>query len=78
MIITVLFGAVQDNESAVRAASLRSLGLLVTLPTLEEDAGFLMDLIDVTCKALQDENLGVRIKAAWAMASLCDGLVKRE
>lgn len=74
----MLFGAVQDDESAVRAASLRALGLLVTLPVLEEDEGFLMDMINITCTASQDRNLGVRIKAAWAMASLCDCLVKRE
>lgn len=78
MVITMLFGAVKDDESAVRAASLRALGLLVTLPVLEEDTGFLMDLIDVTCAASEDHNLGVRVKAAWAMASLCDCIVKRE
>ncbi|KAJ8687142.1 hypothetical protein QAD02_022936 [Eretmocerus hayati] len=78
MVITVLFGATQDEESAVRAASLRALGLLVSLPTLEEDTGFLLDLTDITCTASEDRNLGVRVKAAWALASLCDCLVKRE
>lgn len=74
----MLFGAVRDEESAVRAASLRALGLLVSLSTLEEDTGFLMDLTDITCSASEDRNLGVRVKAAWALASLCDCLVKRE
>lgn len=78
IVITVLFGAVRDEESSVRAASLRALGLLVCLATLEEDTGFLMDLTDVTCTASEDRNLGVRVKAAWALASLCDSLVKRE
>ncbi|XP_001604646.2 HEAT repeat-containing protein 6 [Nasonia vitripennis] len=78
IVITVLFGAVRDDESCVRAAGLRALGLLVSLATLEEDTGFLMDLTDVTCTASEDCNLGVRVKAAWALASLCDTLVKRE
>ncbi|XP_011066622.1 PREDICTED: HEAT repeat-containing protein 6 isoform X3 [Acromyrmex echinatior] len=46
LIITILFGAVRDEESAVRAAGLRALGMLVTLPSLEYDTGFLMDLAD--------------------------------
>lgn len=77
-IISALSGAVKDEESAVRAASLRALGMLVTLSTFEEDAGFLLDLTDMTCTASEDRNLGVRIKAAWALASLCDTLIKRE
>lgn len=74
----MLFGAVRDDESAVRAAGLRALGLLVVLPCLEEDTGFLLDLADITCVASEDRNLGVRIKAAWALASLCDCFIKRE
>ncbi|XP_026674753.1 HEAT repeat-containing protein 6 isoform X3 [Ceratina calcarata] len=81
LIITVLFGAVRDTESAVRAAGLRSLGMLVALPALREETGFLMDLADVVCStAADDANLGVRVKAAWALANLCDrlrGLVER-
>lgn len=78
LIITVLFGAAKDDEYAVRAASLRALGLLVCLSTLEEDTGFLMDLSDVTYAGADDTNLAVRVKAVWALASLCDCLVKRE
>ncbi|XP_043469715.1 HEAT repeat-containing protein 6 isoform X2 [Leptopilina heterotoma] len=78
LIITLLFGATRDQQSAVRAASLRTLGLLVSLPALEESIGFLMDLADITCLSLQDENLGVRIKSAWALASLCDCFIRIE
>ncbi|XP_076381767.1 HEAT repeat-containing protein 6 isoform X2 [Megalopta genalis] len=72
LIITVLFGAVHDEESAVRAAALRALGMLVTLPPLKEETGFLMDLADVICLNADDSNLGVRIKGIWALANLCD------
>ncbi|XP_058793535.1 HEAT repeat-containing protein 6 [Phymastichus coffea] len=78
LIITILFGATKDEECAVRAAALRALGLLVNLPTLEEDTGFLMDMVDITCTGAEDSNLGVRVKAIWALASLCDCLVNRE
>ncbi|XP_033230465.1 HEAT repeat-containing protein 6 isoform X2 [Belonocnema kinseyi] len=78
LIITLLFGATRDRASAVRASALRTLGILVALPALEEDAGFLMDLAEITFSTLQDSNLGVRIKAAWTLASLCDYLIRRE
>ncbi|XP_076678857.1 HEAT repeat-containing protein 6 isoform X1 [Andrena cerasifolii] len=74
LIITVLFGAVHDEESAVRAAGLRALGMLVTLPALKEETGFLMDLADMVCLTADDKNLGVRIKGVWALANLCDCL----
>lgn len=77
MIITVLFGAVRDTESAVRAAGLRSLGMLVTLPGFEEQTEFMMDLADIVCSTADDANLGVRIKGAWALANLCDRLYPR-
>ncbi|XP_053979487.1 HEAT repeat-containing protein 6 [Hylaeus volcanicus] len=78
LIITVLFGAVHDEESAVRAAGLRALGMLVTLPPLKEETGFLMDLADIVCLAADDTNLGVRIKGAWALANLCNCLSKEK
>ncbi|XP_015603052.1 HEAT repeat-containing protein 6 isoform X2 [Cephus cinctus] len=78
LVITILFGTVRDEESAVRAAALRALGMLVTLPTLEDDTGFLMDLADIVCTGLDDKNLGVRVKAAWTLANLCDCLVRQE
>ncbi|XP_003705551.3 HEAT repeat-containing protein 6 [Megachile rotundata] len=74
LIITVIFGAVHDKESAVRAAALRALGMLVTLPALKEETGFLMDLADIVCLTADDKNLGVRIKGAWALANLCNCL----
>ncbi|XP_020281763.1 HEAT repeat-containing protein 6 isoform X2 [Pseudomyrmex gracilis] len=78
LIITILFGAVRDEESAVRAAGLRALGMLVTLPALEDDTGFLMDLADIVCVAFDDKNLGVRVKSAWALANLCDCLSRHK
>ncbi|XP_043789120.1 HEAT repeat-containing protein 6 [Apis laboriosa] len=78
LIITVLFGTVHDEESAVRAAGLRALGMLVTLPALREETGFLMDLADIVCLTADDKNLGVRIKGAWALANLCNCLSKEK
>ncbi|XP_050445036.1 HEAT repeat-containing protein 6 isoform X2 [Cataglyphis hispanica] len=78
LIITILFGAVRDEESAVRAAGLRALGMLITLPALEDDTGFLMDLADIICLTLDDKNLGVRVKSAWALANLCDCLSRQK
>ncbi|XP_011306252.1 HEAT repeat-containing protein 6 [Fopius arisanus] len=77
IIKTTLFGACRDAESAVRAAGLRALGMLINLPFLEEDTGFLEDLTDIVCSSLADENLGVRVKSAWALANLTDCLIKQ-
>lgn len=78
LVITILFGAVRDEESAVRAAGLRALGMLVTLSALEDDTGFLMDLADIVCLTSNDKNLGVRVKSAWALANLCDCLSRQK
>lgn len=77
-IITTLFGATRDEESAVRAAGLRGLGMLITFPSLDEDTGFLLDLVDAVCIGLSDSNMGVRAKAAWALGNLCDCITKRK
>ncbi|EFN82609.1 HEAT repeat-containing protein 6 [Harpegnathos saltator] len=78
LVITILFGAVRDEESAVRAAGLRALGMLVTLSALEDDTGFLMDLADIVYLTSDDKNLGVRVKSAWALANLCDCLSRQK
>ncbi|KZC08576.1 HEAT repeat-containing protein 6, partial [Dufourea novaeangliae] len=78
LVITVLFGAIHDEESAVRAAALRALGMLVMLPPLKEETGFLMDLADIVCLTADDKNLGVRIKGAWTLANLCDCFSKEK
>ncbi|XP_043282590.1 HEAT repeat-containing protein 6 [Venturia canescens] len=78
LVITILFGGIRDEDSGVRAAAVRALGMLVTIPALEEDTGFLMDLGDVVCLAIEDDNLGVRVKACWALANLCDCLIRRK
>lgn len=78
LVITILFGAVRDEESAVRAAGLRALGMLVTLPALEDDTGFLLDLVEMVYMACDDKNLGVRVKGAWTLANLCDCLSRQK
>ncbi|XP_014479426.1 PREDICTED: HEAT repeat-containing protein 6 [Dinoponera quadriceps] len=78
LVITILIGAVRDEESAVRAAGLRALGMLVTLSALEDDTGFLMDLAHGVFLTFNDKNLGVRVKSAWALANLCDCLSRQK
>ncbi|KAI4497349.1 hypothetical protein M0802_007596 [Mischocyttarus mexicanus] len=78
LLITILLGTIHDEESAVKAAGLRALGMLIRLPPLEEDTGFLMDLADIACLGVNDQHLGVRIKATWALANLCDCITRRE
>ncbi|XP_066596312.1 HEAT repeat-containing protein 6-like [Prorops nasuta] len=77
LVITVLFGAARDKESTVKSAGLRALGMLVTIPCLEEDTGFLMDLANIACSAAENKNLSVRVKAIWTLANLCNCLTRR-
>lgn len=67
-----------DEESAVRAAALRTFGILITMPALEEDTGFLWDVHNYACQGFFDDSLGVRIKAAWVTANFTETLIKRK
>ncbi|XP_071446513.1 HEAT repeat-containing protein 6 [Hetaerina americana] len=75
---TLLFGSSRDEEPTVKSAALRALGIYTLFPSLREDLHFLLDTFDTLQSALgNDHGRGeVWSKASWALANLCDALVR--
>jgi len=59
------------QESAVRASGVKTLGLLAHLPTFEADVPFLIRASDALDRCSRDAFVAVRIKAAFALANIC-------
>ncbi|ORY00264.1 ARM repeat-containing protein [Basidiobolus meristosporus CBS 931.73] len=74
-ILSLLLGLANDENSAVRAAASRALGVFVLFPTLKENSLFMMDASLQFVQLVQDPFLTTRIPASWALANLCDTLV---
>lgn len=80
--ITNLFARAKDEEAQVRSAAVRALAVLVQFPKLRQDSLFFLDTIDLLFNVANDENLHVRIQAAWlfrhiaeaSLANFGDGL----
>eukprot|EP01134_Creolimax_fragrantissima_P008405 CFRG8405T1 len=70
-----LLGLSMDEATLVKSAAFRALGILVVLDRIRTDGLFLNDLAEVGRRACEFPVLTVRLKATWALASLCDALV---
>lgn len=73
--LTLLLGLTNDEDFHIRAAAVRGLGVYVLYPCLREDVSFMADAANAIITALQENSLGVRVKAAWALANLSDAIV---
>lgn len=62
----------RDDDTSVRVAAIRSLGVICGYPSLREDLLFLMDVGDVTLEALKDPV--IRIRASWTLSNLAETL----
>ncbi|KNC82692.1 hypothetical protein SARC_05031 [Sphaeroforma arctica JP610] len=71
-----LLGLSQDTATQVKSSAFRALGMLVCLQRIRRDGLFLNDLAEVGRRAFEVRVLTVRLKASWALASLCDALVR--
>ncbi|XP_065212795.1 HEAT repeat-containing protein 6 [Planococcus citri] len=74
-IMTALFGCVGHEEHLARSAAARTLGTIVVFPFLSHDIQIIYDVADRIVCALNDDNLMVRMKAAWALGNLSDVLL---
>ncbi|KAK9764502.1 hypothetical protein K7432_007922 [Basidiobolus ranarum] len=75
LILSLLLGLANDENSAVRAAASRALGVFVLFPALKENSLFMIDVSLLFVKLVQDSVLTTRIPASWGLANLCDTLV---
>ncbi|KAL1517072.1 hypothetical protein ABEB36_000884 [Hypothenemus hampei] len=67
--ISLLFSCARDPDYVLRGAAARSLSLYANYNPLKEDEGFLVDTAQVILDMLQEDNLGLRSKASWALAT---------
>lgn len=59
----------------VQAAAVRALAVYIMFPSLRENVCFVENTSDAVIRALQQDNLDVRIKGSWALANISDALV---
>ncbi|XP_076024992.1 HEAT repeat-containing protein 6 [Genypterus blacodes] len=75
MCVTVLLGLNYSENTMVKMAAVRGLGLYIMFPCLTEDVMFMADTANTVLSTLKDSSPNVRIKACWALANLTDALV---
>ncbi|XP_018586040.2 HEAT repeat-containing protein 6 [Scleropages formosus] len=73
--ITVLLGLSYSENSPVKAAAVRALGVYVLFPCLREDVMFVADTANSILTSLEDRSPNVRAKAAWSLGNLTDTLI---
>ncbi|XP_066551798.1 HEAT repeat-containing protein 6 [Amia ocellicauda] len=73
--ITVLLGLTYSENSLVKAAAVRALGVYILFPCLREDVMFVADTANAILTSLDDRSPNVRAKAAWSLGNLTDTLI---
>ncbi|XP_034489705.1 HEAT repeat-containing protein 6 [Drosophila innubila] len=76
-LLAFLLGCSSDDagDHLVRAAALRALAVYVLHPTLRSDLVFVEHTAELALRLIADNQLAVRIKAAWALGNISDALV---
>ena len=74
---TQLLGLTADQNTNVRAAASRALGVFVLYPELRDDLLFVMDVANCLIQVVDDKSVPTRVKASWALGNLGDSLVAR-
>ncbi|XP_064207427.1 HEAT repeat-containing protein 6 [Anguilla rostrata] len=72
--LTVLLGLTYSENSLVKAAAVRALGVYILFPSLREDVMFVADTANAILTCLDDRSPNVRAKAAWSLGNLTDTL----
>ncbi|KAG0235041.1 HEAT repeat-containing protein 6 [Actinomortierella wolfii] len=75
VLLSLVLGATKDENALVKAASCKTLGVLILFPNLRTDYSFVMDMMGAALELCKDSNLTVRLRASWAVGNLCDSLV---
>ncbi|KAF5888966.1 HEAT repeat-containing protein 6, partial [Clarias magur] len=73
--ITLLLGLTYSDNSLVKAAAVRALGVYILFPCLREDVMFVADTANAILTVLDDRSPNVRAKAAWSLGNLTDTLI---
>uniref|UniRef100_A0A8C2EEW4 HEAT repeat-containing protein 6 n=1 Tax=Cyprinus carpio TaxID=7962 RepID=A0A8C2EEW4_CYPCA len=73
--ITILLGLTYSENTLVKPAAVRALGVYILFPCLREDVMFVADTANAILTALDDRSPNVRAKAAWSLGNLTDTLI---
>ncbi|KAJ6634291.1 HEAT repeat-containing protein 6 [Pseudolycoriella hygida] len=74
-LIALLSGCTFDESLVVQAAAIRALAVYIIFPSLRENVHFVENVTDAVIRALQQDNIDIRIKVSWALANISDALV---
>ncbi|KAM9788780.1 HEAT repeat-containing protein 6 [Neosynchiropus ocellatus] len=75
MCITMVMGLTYSEDTLVKRAAVRTLGVYILFPCLREDVMFVADTANTILAALEDKSPNVRGKAAWSLGNLTDSLI---
>jgi hypothetical protein len=75
LIMSLVLGTSQDENSGARAAACRTIGVFILFPSQWEDSTNMVDMANTVLDLCRDPNLVVRVRASWAVGNLCDALV---
>lgn len=75
LLISVLSGCGCDEESLVKAASIRALAVYAVFPSLRDDLCFIDNTTEAVLRIIKDKNLLIRIKASWSLGNVVDALL---
>ncbi|KAM8834859.1 HEAT repeat-containing protein 6 [Synchiropus picturatus] len=75
MCITMVMGLTYSEDTLVKRAAVRTLGVYILFPCLREDVMFVADTANTILAALEDKSPNVRSKAAWSLGNLTDALI---
>ncbi|KAF9556114.1 HEAT repeat-containing protein 6 [Mortierella alpina] len=75
LILSLVLGTALDDNTAVRAAACRAIGVFILFPAFREDSTHAVDMASTVLDLCRDPNLAVRVRASWAVGNFCDAMV---
>ncbi|KAG0348556.1 HEAT repeat-containing protein 6 [Podila humilis] len=75
LILSLILATAQDDSPGTRSSTCRAIGVFILFPFFKEDSAHFLDMATTVLDLCRDPNLGVRVRASWAVGNLCDSLV---
>ncbi|KAF9980165.1 HEAT repeat-containing protein 6 [Mortierella antarctica] len=75
LILSLVLGTALDDNTVVRAAACRAIGVFILFPAFREDSTHAVDMANTVLDLCRDPNLAVRVRASWAVGNFCDAMV---
>ncbi|KAF9946602.1 HEAT repeat-containing protein 6 [Mortierella alpina] len=75
LILSLVLGTALDDNTTVRAAACRAIGVFILFPAFRENPTHAVDMASTVLDLCRDSNLAVRVRASWAVGNFCDAMV---